>query len=53
MFAFIQPRLVKNATVRPQANGAQTKSTPKPAPAPKGGTRFLDFLMSALSAPAA
>jgi len=52
MQAPIQTRLVKNVSIRPQANAMQAKSTPKPAPAPKTGMRFLDLLMSALSAPA-
>jgi len=48
MNATMQPRLVNSASVSSNAKATQTQSASRPVSAPKAGTRFLGFLMSAL-----
>ena len=47
----IQRQLAKNTSARPSANVMQAKSAPRSASGAKAGTRFLNFLISALGAP--
>jgi hypothetical protein len=51
MQATIQTRLVKNTSAQPIANAMQAKSAPRSTSGAKAGTRFLNFLISALGAP--
>jgi hypothetical protein len=51
MATFVQPRLVKITSASTQGKLAQAKPAQKPARQQGLGTRFLGFLLSALSAP--